>query len=119
MNLASTRVDFLVANNVTWDDALQFGYPDDLTWSFAGCTFLLGIKVLPTDTATLVEFTSAGGTIVVNDPVQRILSMNVPDSVIQASLPPGWYVYDLIMVNGSNRDALCAGGIQVVQGVTP
>lgn len=118
--LATTRVDFLVANNVTWDDALQFGYPDDQTWSFSGATFLLGVKTCPTDALPLVEYSSAGGTITVVDPVLRILQMNVADTNIQLNLPLGVYVYDLIMVSGSgNRDALCAGNLEITQGVTP
>lgn len=124
-NLASTRVDFLLANNVTWDDQLQFGYPDDQTWSFAGASFLLAVNTnpgipSPPGPTPLVTFSSVGGTIVVADPVLRILGMNVPDTSIQQYLPVGCYVYDLIMVSGTgSRDALCWGQIQVVSGVTP
>lgn len=124
-DLATTKVDFRIANNVTWDDQLQFGYPDDQTWSFVGASFLLAINTMPDvpvppGTPPLFTLSSTGGTITVVDPVLRILAMNVPDTTIQQYLPVGWYVYDLIMISASGvRDALCAGKIQVVQGVTP
>jgi hypothetical protein len=121
-DLATTRVDFLVANNVTWDDQLQFGYPDDQTWSFTGASFLLGIMPPPPASTPppVLELSSTGGTITVVDQVLRILALNVPDATIQQYLPPGWYVYDLIMVSPSGaRDALCGGKIHVIQGVTP
>lgn len=124
-DLATTKVDFRIANNVTWDDQLQFGYPDDQTWSFTGASFLLAINTMPDvpvppGTPPLLTLSSTGGTIAVVDPVLRILAMNVPDTTIQQYLPVGWYVYDLIMVSASGvRDALCGGKIQVVQGVTP
>ena len=123
--LATTQVNFLLANNVTWDDQLQFGYSDDMTWSFAGASFLLSVNTapdvpVPPGAPPLLSLSSAGGTIIVVDPIMRILAMNVPDTTIQQSLPVGCYVYDLIMVNPSgSRDALCWGTIQVVQGVTP
>lgn len=126
-NNGITKVDFVLTTNATWDDQLQFGYPDDQSWNFVDCSFLLGVNlwsvyemqpaVPPTP---IVEFTSAGGTIEILDVTNRILALNVPDSTIQSLMPPGSYVYDLIMVNSdSSRNTLCWGKIEVSAGVTP
>lgn len=128
-----TRVDFVIDNNTSWDDQLQFGYPDDQSWNFVGASFLLGVNlwtdiypVTPAPPTTLITFSSAGGTISIVDTINRILAMNVPDTTIQQYMPPMQgnqscsYVYDLIMVNpNGSRDALCWGKIDVSPGVTP
>jgi hypothetical protein len=53
--------------------------------------------------------------------VQRVLHLNVPDTVVQASLPPAEYVYDFIMLDGSTppiRTQLMQGRFIVDRGVT-
>ena len=126
-NPGTTRVDIVLANNTTWDDQFQFGYPDDQSWNLVGASFLLAVNYWqeigdrPSAPQTpIVEFTSAAGTITVVDTTQRILAMNVPMATTQQYLPPGSYVYDLIMVNPSGtRDGLMWGKLEVVPGITP
>lgn len=115
-----TKVDIVIQNNVYWDDAFQYGMPEDQTWNFNGMSFLLDIKQHEDDVNPLLSLNSTGGTIVVADPINRILNMYVTDLTIRAALPLGQYVYDLIMVNNSTgeRDALMYGELFVVQGVT-
>ena len=124
--LPLTRVDIAIANNVWWDDQFQFGDPNEFTWTLNGLTFYLGIKHTFDDVAPFLTYTSAAGLIVVQDPINRILGMLVPDTTIRngaaglAALPPGKYVYDLIMVANSNgqTDGLMYGELSVDQGVT-
>ena len=124
--LPLTRVDIEIANNVWWDDAFQFGDPNDFTWTLTGLTFYLGIKHTDDDAAPFITDKSAAGQIVVQDPINRILGMLVPDTTIRngaaglAALPPGKYVYDLLMVATSNgqTDGLMYGELHVRQGVT-
>lgn len=124
--LPLTRVDIEIANNVWWDDQFQFGDPNDFTWTLNGLTFYLGIKHTDDDAAPFVTYTSAAGLLVVQDPINRILGMLVPDTTIRngagglVALPPGKYVYDLIMVANSNgqTDGLMYGELSVKQGVT-
>ena len=115
-----TKVDIVIQNNVYWDDAFQYGMPEDQTWNFNGMSFLLDIKQHEDAVNPLLSLNSTGGTIVVADPINRILNMYVTDLTIRAALPLGQYVYDLIMVNNSTgeRDALMYGELFVVQGVT-
>jgi len=116
-----TTVDFAIALNRWWSDALQFGLPDDTTWSFTGMSFLMDLKVHSSDTIPVLSLSSAAGSIVVDDPVKRILHFNVTDVALRAVLQAGTeYHYDLIMVNGvtGERDALCAGHVKVQSGVT-
>ena len=123
---ALTKVDMAIANNVYWDDAFQFGQPDDFTWSFSGVTFTLDI-VTPQETwvngvppAPVLSLSSAGGTIVVDDPVNRILHLFVSDLTIRSALPIGCYQYDLVMTTTATgeRDALMYGSVEVYSGIT-
>lgn len=68
-----------------------------------------------------MSITSTAGQIVVDDYQNRVLHFNVPETVIQASLVPGVYVYDFIMNDNSNptvRVQLMHGLIRVTEGVT-
>ena len=119
--LTAARVDIEIANNATFQDAFMFGTAGDTSWSFSGQTFKMDIKANKYDVTPIITFTSAGGTIVVDDVVQRILHFNVPDATILASLPVAEYQYDLIMIDGSTpaiRVPLMSGEIKVRQGVT-
>ena len=73
----------------------------------------------PYDTVPLLSLSSSNGRIIVDDLMQRVIHFNVSPDDIQASLRPGIYVYDLVMVNGSDiRVPLMHGTLQVQQGVT-
>lgn len=120
-NATAALVDCTISNNATWSDAFMFGVVGDTSWDFVGQNFKLEVKASHNDTTPLATFTSAGGTIVVDDLVQRVLHMNVPDTTIQTSLPVGQYVYDLIMFDGSSpaiRVQLMTGHLFIQQGVT-
>src|ERR1700730_5331583 len=119
--LPLTRVDIEIANNVWWDDAFQFGDPNDFTWTLNGLNFYLGIKHTFDDVAPFLTYTSAAGQIGVQDPLKRILGVLLPGPAIRNGtipLPPGKYVYDLIMVAMSNgqTDGLMYGELHVKQG---
>lgn len=121
MARTSAIVNMTIANTVTWEDAFQFGTLGDLTWSFVGQSFHLEVKASRDDSTALFSATSAGGSIIVDDVVQRVLHMNVPETAVQAALPVGEYVYDLVMFDGSSppiRVQLMQGEVQVTQGVS-
>ena len=119
----ASRQDIKVSNNATWQDAFQFD-PGSETWTLDGQMFELDVQRNPYDPVPLLSLSSAENEIVIADPVQRVVYMNVDASVIQQSLPPGVYVYDLVMIAGDNpappavRVALMYGTLEVVQGVT-
>lgn len=115
------RVDLLIFDNVTFEDAFQFGTTGDTSWSFTGQNFRMDIKGSPDDAAALLSITSGAGEIVVDDAVQRILHFNVPEATLTAALTPGDYVYDLIMYDGSTpavRVGLMRGSICVAHGIS-
>lgn len=119
--LTSARVDMEVANNATWEDAFTFGVSGDTSWSFTGQSFHMDVKANRNDTAALFSLTSAGGKIVVDDAVARILHFNVDDTTLKAALPVGEYVYDLVMLDAGSpavRVPLMHGEVKVTQGVT-
>lgn len=121
MAVTAAIVDIFQQDNATLQDAWQFGTPGDTTWSFTGMSFKMEVKASRDDVAPLVTWTSGGGQIIVDDVVNRVLHMNVPDTVLQALLPPACYVYDLIMLDGSTpaiRTPLMQGRIYVSRGVT-
>jgi hypothetical protein len=117
----AAKVDFVVQNNQTWQDPLQFGTPGDTTWSLTGQNFTMDIKGSPYDVSAFYTLSTGSGTIVVDDAIQRVIHFNVPDAVIQADLPIGEYVYDLIMFDSSSpaiRIPLCRGKVKIIQGVS-
>jgi hypothetical protein len=114
-----TRVDFTIGNNVWWDDQLQLGDPSDFTWTLNGCNFYLSIATNE-DGPPVLTLTSAAGQIIVVDPINRILGMNVQDAIIRAALPEGDYIYDCLMqtISSGQVDGLFYGRIHVEQGIT-
>lgn len=114
-------VNIISQDNGTLQDAFQFGTPGDTSWSFVDMSFIMEVKASRNDITPLTELTSVGGQIVVDDLVQRVLHLNVPDSVLQAALPVADYVYDLIMFDTSVppiRTPLMSGILSITKGVT-
>jgi hypothetical protein len=118
-SVTSAHVDLRIDNNGTWMDAFQFGTPIDTTWTLDGQSFELDVQRNPYDLVPSLHMDSAGGQIIIDDTVQRVIHFNVPPANIQASLTPGKYVYDLVMVDASDvRVPLMHGVLVVAQGVT-
>lgn len=121
MALTSAWVNITIANTVTWNDAFQFGTVGDTSWSFVGQNFKLEVKASRDDATALFTASSTGGTIVVDDVVQRVLHMLVPEATVLANLPVAEYVYDLVMYDASTppiRTQLMQGELKVTQGIT-
>jgi hypothetical protein len=120
--VTAARVDIVTPDNATWQDAFQYGIQGDTSWSFTNQNFRLDIKGNKfTQPTYLLSLTSAAGQLIVQDPVQRILQMNVPEATLTGSLVPGEYEYDLIMFDGSVppiRIALMYGKFNLKHGVT-
>lgn len=119
--LTAAIVNIASQDNATLQDAFQFGTLGDLTWSFAGMTFEMSVKASRDDVTPLITLTSGAGQIVVDDPVKRVLHLNVPDTLIQTDLPAATYVYDFLMLDGSSpaiRTVLMQGKITIQRGVT-
>src|SRR6185369_14216067 len=119
----AARVDMVISNNATWEDAFKFGTAGDTSWSFTGQKFFMDVKGTRDDPNALLSLSSDDSTIVVTDAVNRILHFNVDDVDIVAALAvtdnceP--YVYDLVMVDNSDssRVVLMSGKVYVEQGV--
>jgi hypothetical protein len=118
-SVTSALVDLRIDNNGTWMDAFQFGKPGDTTWTLDGQTFELDVQLSPYDVTPLLHLSTSNGMILVDDTVQRVIHFKVDAALIQGSLTPGIYVYDLVMVDVLNvRVPLMHGSLTVVQGVT-
>ena len=118
-SVTSALVDLRIDNNGTWMDAFQFGKPGDTTWTLDGQTFELDVQLSPYDLTPLMHLSTGNGMILVDDTIQRVIHFKVDAALIQSSLTPGVYVYDLVMVDASNlRVPLMHGSLTVVQGVT-
>jgi hypothetical protein len=121
MAVTAARVDMVILNNATWIDAFQFGTVGDTSWNFNGQSFRMDIKGNNDQVTFLLSLTSGAGTIVVDDPIARILHLNVQDTVVAAALLPGEYQYDFVMIDGSVppvRVPLMQGEVKVKQGIT-
>jgi hypothetical protein len=89
-------------------------------WNFNGESFRLDIKANKWATAALLSLTSAAGQIIIQDPINRILQMNVPESVFTGVVVPGSYPYELMMFNSANpsiRTPLMHGKFTLTHGV--
>jgi hypothetical protein len=118
--LTASIVDLVANDNATFQDAIQFGLSTD-TWTLTGQSFKMEVKASRDDVAPLVTWTSGAGQIIIDDATNRIIHFNVPDTVLQASLPPACYVYDLVMYDASVppiRTVLMQGHFVVEHGVT-
>lgn len=114
-------VNFCVPNNATWQDAVEFTDPDDTQWSLTGQKFVMEVKGNRNDSGFLLELTSDNNDILIVSAALRIIKWNVDKAVIQAALPVGVYVYDLIMYDASvpaQRTMLMQGKVTVTQGIT-
>lgn len=114
-------VDIFTLNTGTLQDAFQFGQSDE-TWTLTGMTFEMEVKASREDTTALLELTSGAGEIVVDDVDERIIHLNVSPAALQAALPCGVYVYDLVMIDPTETPnivtPLMQGKLTVSQGVT-
>jgi len=115
-------VDIYASRNATLQDAFQFDDATDTSWSFTGMTFEMEVKASRDDTVALLELTSGAGEIVVDDVTLRVLHLNVDKAALQAALPAGEYVYDLVMIDPAPTPdvitLLMQGRLFVKQGVT-
>jgi hypothetical protein len=110
-----------ISNNATWQDAVQFGDPTDTTWNLVGQNFIMDVKGNKDDPTPLLTLSTANGTIVIADTIQRVIYMNVDEDTIEAALGVGCYVYDCIMFDTHNppvRVQIMHGKVTVSQGIT-
>lgn len=120
-SVTSAHVDLAFDNNATWQDAFQFGVPGDTSWNLVNQSFSMAVQLTHYDSAPLLLLQSVAGTIIIDDTVQRVIHLNVPDTVVQAALAPGQYVYDLVMYDNSTpsiRTPLMHGDVCVAKGIT-
>src|SRR5215831_13500805 len=114
-------VDLIFQDNETWQDAWQFGMPDDHSWDFTGWTFYMDVKGDRDDVSPLFQLTSANGRIRLIDVASRIIQFNANSVDVQAALKPGRFDYDLIGLDTSVpsvRTALLTGRLRLKHGIT-
>ena len=88
-SVTSAEVNLAIDNNGTWMDAFQFGEPADTTWDLVGQSFELDVQLSYYDATPKLSLTSAAGEIVIDDPIQRVIHLNVDSAALQAALTPG------------------------------
>ena len=129
-------VDIITSNNTTWQDAFQFDPPTMTgcppppwypcggtgpTWGFTGMSFRMDIKTNLNASGPSLTLLSSAGQFVIDDYTNRILHSNVSESILQAVLTPGTYIYDFIMCDGSTptvRTMLMQGKFVLKEGIT-
>lgn len=121
MAQTSAYINIFASDNVTLQDAFQFGTPGDTSWDLVGQSFIMEVKASRDDVAPLLTLTSAGGSIVIDSTSLRVIHLNLSEAALQAALPVGTYVYDLVMFDGSAppiRVQLMQGRFCLSKGVT-
>jgi hypothetical protein len=119
MAITAAKVNMEVIDSGDWSDAFQLGTPGDTSWSFTGGSFHMDVKGSTDDAVPLLSLTTANGYVVIDDPVNRILHLAVPQSVLEAALIPGRYVYDLVLISAAGvRTPLMYGWVKIKHGAT-
>ena len=129
-------VDIVTSNNTTWQDAFQFDSPamtgcppppywpcgaTGPTWGFTGMSFRMDIKTNINASGPSLTLLSSAGQFVIDDYTNRILHANVPESLFQAVMTPGSYIFDFIMADSSVppiRTMLMQGKFVLKEGIT-
>lgn len=133
----ASSVDIVTANNTTWNDAFQFDPPPQPgqplppyfpagatgpTWTFQNQNFRMDVKTNINASGPIASWTSSNNQIIVDDVVNRILHMNVPETQFSTNgMVPGTYLYDFIMFDGSVppiRTMLMRGKFVLQEGIT-
>ena len=112
----ATRVDISTSDAVTWQDAFQFDPPGTTggappppywplgvtgpNWTLTNQNFSFDVKTNIDAPALAAQYTSSAGQINIVDAVQRIISTNVPASIISL-LVPATYIYELTMFDNA------------------
>ena len=113
----AAQVDLVTSTNTTWEDAFVFDPPavpgqpyppywpngvSGPTWTFLNQNFRMDLKTNINASGPIASWTSSAGQIVVTDPINRILNMNVPENQYPLNgVIPGTYLYDFIMFDNS------------------
>lgn len=120
MALTASRVDLAFLDSGDYYDAFQFGTAGDTSWNFNNKTFHMDIKGSSDDATPLLSLTSANGRVIVDDPINRVLHLYVPQATWEAAIVPGVYVYDFVMIDGATtvRTPLMYGNLEDQHGVT-
>ena len=118
-----TRVDLTLQNNLWWSDNFQFGEPTDFTWNLSNANLYLNVTTEPIgQNPVLLQCSTALGNILIVDPVNRVVAMNVSDIAMRAALgtPPAEFVYDMVMQDKTTGviEGLMYGEIDWHSGVT-
>jgi hypothetical protein len=133
----AAEVDIVTSTNTTWADALQFDPPpvpggpptpywpegaSGPTWTFTNQNFRMDVKTDINASGPIASWTSSNNQIVIDDPINRVLHMNVPESQYPLNgMVPGTYIYDFVMFDGSIppiRVMLMQGKFKLQPGVT-
>jgi hypothetical protein len=120
MALTASRQDLQFLDSGDLYDAFQFGMTGDTSWDFDNKTFHMDVKGSTDDASPLLSLTTANNRIVTDDGLLRVLHIYVPMADVEASLVPGCYVYDLIMIDGVTtvRTPLMYGRLEIKHGAT-
>jgi hypothetical protein len=119
--ITRATVDIEIQSNATWLDAFQLGTVGDTSWSFVGQNFRCDVKVNRDAASSLITMTTANGQVIIDDPIQRVLHFNVPETALAAAgILPGNYVYELVMYDNSTpaiRVPMMGGKLRVKIGI--
>ncbi len=99
---SSAHVDINTPDNATFSEAFQFDDADVTYWNFTDKTFRMDIKPNRWSDTILITLTSADSQILVDDAALRVLHFDVGPDTMRAAMPPGKYVYDLLMTDINN-----------------
>jgi hypothetical protein len=112
-----TEYDLVVSNNADWDEVIPIGLPGD-SFSLTGATFVMDVRASANAPDSFATYTSPQLILTEEPPGSRSATLHVDNSDIENKLPPGDFVYDIVVTLGSKTFVGARGTIASYQGVT-
>lgn len=122
--MSYTEINYLVATNEAWRDAIEIEDADGPV-PLIDAFFIAHIRRTPNDLDVVLECSTYNGRLVIADGQDEtagenvgVLSWDVPVEILRL-IEPGSYSYDLLWFEpGQEPDMIAGGTIQVVRGIT-
>ncbi|WAJ27140.1 hypothetical protein [Antarcticirhabdus aurantiaca] len=118
--MSLTTVDFLIATNEDWRDALTLTEGEAETpVNLAGSSFVAQLRQPAEALHIILEASTANGMLQITAPTtDGTVAWNVPPEVLRL-IPPGDYAYDMVWTNADGIvDRFVAGKVTIQRGIT-
>jgi len=105
-----------MATNSAFRERIRLG-DDNATWTLDGADVQMQIRTPPPDMVVVKSASIGSGEISVHDAATRVIEFQISSGSMSA-LPPGEYVYDLLVIISGEARRRLAGPCIIEPGIT-